>query len=275
MLKTMNAPQRAVLYAIGFLFAFLALFPLLWMAISGFKGKTEVLATPVRIFPETWLFSNYTEILTDETFLRAAGVTFAGAILFAVVGLGINSMAAYAFARLEFRLKGALWTYVIMTMFIPGMAIMVTSFVVVTRLGMLDTLAVLIIPGMASAGGIFFIRQFYLNIPIAVEEAALIDGASRFKIYTTIFLPMSYPPFVIVGIGAFLGYWNAYIWPVMTITDESLFQISQYLAQFRSGRGSELGLMLAGATLGAVPTIGLFLVFQRYIIQGIKISGLK
>ncbi|WP_309120555.1 carbohydrate ABC transporter permease [Paenibacillus sp.] len=274
-MKTMSASQRAAVSVIGFLFAIFALFPLLWMAISGFKAKTEVLRTPVRIFPEAWLFSNYGEILSDPAFTRAAFVTFVGALIFAVVGLGINSMAAYAFARLDFRFKGALWLYVITTMFIPGMAIMVTSFVVVTRLGMLDTMSVLIIPGMASAGSIFFIRQFYLNIPMAVEEAALIDGASRFKIYTTIFLPMSYPPFVIVGIGAFLGFWNAYIWPVMTITDESLFQISQYLAQFRSGRGSELGLMLAGATLGALPTIGLFLVFQRYIIQGIKISGLK
>ncbi|TLS49526.1 carbohydrate ABC transporter permease [Paenibacillus antri] len=274
-MKTMSASQRAAVSVIGFLFAIFALFPLLWMAISGFKAKTEVLQTPVRIFPEVWLFSNYGEILNDPAFTRAAFVTFVGALIFAAVGLWINSMAAYAFARLDFRFKGALWLYVITTMFIPGMAIMVTSFVVVTRLGMLDTMSVLIIPGMASAGSIFFIRQFYLNIPIAVEEAALIDGASRFKIYTTIFLPMSYPPFVIVGIGAFLGFWNAYIWPVMTITDESLFQISQYLAQFRSGRGSEFGLMLAGATLGALPTIGLFLVFQRYIIQGIKISGLK
>jgi multiple sugar transport system permease protein len=274
-MRTMNPVQKSGVYLVGFLFAFLALFPLLWMAISGFKAKTEVLMTPVRILPEAWLFSNYFDILQDQMFIKSMTLTFIGAIVFAVFGLLINSMAAYAFARLEFRFKNTLWLYVIMTMFIPGMAIMVTSFIVVTRLGMLDTLTVLIIPGLASAGYLFFIRQFYLNIPIAVEEAALIDGASRFGIYRHVFLPMSYPPFVIVGIGAFLGYWNAYIWPVMTITNPELFQISQYLAQFRSARGSEFGMLLAGSTLAALPTIGLFLIFQRYIIQGIKISGLK
>lgn len=162
-----------------------------------------------------------------------------------------------------------------MTMFIPGMAILVTSFIVVTKLQMLDTLAVLVLPGVASAGHMFFIRQFYLNIPLALEEAALIDGAGRFKIFSHIFLPMSYPVFVIVGIGSYLGYWNSFVWPTMTITNVNLFQIMQYLATFRSERGTEMGMLMAGSSLAAVPTIVLFLIFQKYIIRGIKISGLK
>jgi multiple sugar transport system permease protein len=266
---------KTLIYLIGYLVAIVALFPLVWLAIAGFKGKTEVLATPFRFFPSEWLFSNYVTIFQDELFSKALLTTFVGAVIFAAGGLIVNSMAAYVFARLEFRFKKILWVYVIMTMFIPGMAILVTSFIVVTKMHMLDTLSVLILPGLASAGSMFFIRQFYLNIPLALEEAAMIDGANRFGIYFHVFLPMSYPVFVIVGIGAFLGYWNSFIWPTMTITNPELFQIMQYLATFRSERGSEMGLLMAGSTLSAIPTIVLFLIFQKYIIKGIKISGLK
>ncbi|WP_178021745.1 carbohydrate ABC transporter permease [uncultured Paenibacillus sp.] len=266
---------KIVLHAAGILVACIALFPLLWMAIAGFKAKTEVLSTPFRFFPERWLVGNYISILQDNMFLKSMIITFGGAVLFAALSLAINASAAYVFARLEFRFKRVLWVYVIMTMFIPGMAILVTSFIVVTKLQMLDTLAVLVLPGVASAGHMFFIRQFYLNIPLALEEAALIDGAGRFKIFTHIFLPMSYPVFVIVGIGSYLGYWNSFVWPTMTITNVNLFQIMQYLATFRSERGTEMGMLMAGSSLAAVPTIVLFLIFQKYIIRGIKISGLK
>lgn len=274
-MKAKELYVKIIVYSIGVLVACGALFPLLWMMIAGFKGKTEVLATPFQFFPERWMFSNYAEIFRDQMFLKSMGITFGGAVVFALLSLIINSMAAYAFARLEFRLKGVMWIYVIMTMFIPGMAILLTSFIVVTELGMLDTMAVLILPGVASAGHMFFIRQFYLNIPLALEEAAMIDGASRLRIFTNIFLPMSYPVFVIVGIGSYLGFWNAFVWPTMTITNEDLFQIMQFLATFRSQRSTELGLLMAGSTLAAIPTIVLFLIFQKYIIRGIKISGLK
>jgi len=273
--RTQNRIQSAALSVIGGAIALIALFPLLWVAIAGFKEKTEVLSTPFRFFPKQWLVANYTDILGDATFLKSMGVTFGGAILFAALSLLVNATAAYAFARLEFRFKGFLWVYVILTMFIPGMAILLTSFIVVDKMGMLDTLSVLVLPGVASAGHMFFIRQFYLNVPLALEEAALIDGAGRFRIFSSIFLPMSFPVFVIVGIGSYLGYWNSFIWPTMTITNPDLFQIMQYLYNFRSERSTELGMLMAGSALTALPTIVLFLIFQKYIISGIKISGLK
>lgn len=267
--------QKTALTSIAALVTALALFPLLWVILAGFKGRAEVLATPFRFFPKQWLVQNYTDILGDPAFLKAMGVTFGGAILFAALSLGVNSAAAYVFARLEFRFKKVLWVYVITTMFIPGMAILLTSFIVVNKMGMLDTLGVLVLPGVASAGHMFFIRQFYLNIPLALEEAALIDGAGRIRIFTSVFLPMSFPVFVIVGIGSYLAYWNSFVWPTMTITNPDLFQIMQYLYTFRSERATEMGMLMAGSALSATPTIILFLIFQRYIISGIKISGLK
>lgn len=260
---------------VALVFLFAALFPLVWMLIAGFKSKTEVLQTPFQFFPEMWNWRNYTQIASDPTFLRSMLWTFGGAVLFAAGSLVVNSLAAYAFARLEFRGKKILWLIVITTMFIPGMTILLTSFIVVTKLQMLDTLAVLVIPGLASAASIFFIRQFYLNIPSSLEEAAMLDGAGRFRIYLHLFLPLSKPPFVVMGITAFLAYWNSYVWPIMTVTSPENFVLQQYLAGFRSERTSELGLLMAGSTLAMLPVLILFLIFQRQIIGNIKMAGLK
>jgi len=134
---------------------------------------------------------------------------------------------------------------------------------------------VLIIPGAASAAQMFFLRQFYLNFPVAVEEAALIDGASRFQIFLRVFLPQSIAPFVVMGMGSYLAYWNAYVWPVLTITNPDLTQIMQFLGNFRSDRGNDWGLLMAGSTLAALPTILLVLIFQRYIVNGVRIAGMK
>lgn len=251
------------------------LFPLAWMAMAGFKGRTEVLRSPFQFFPEVWRFDNYADILRDPQFMRAMGVTFVGALIFTVLSLAVNSLAAYAFARLDFRGKRFWWVYCITPMFIPMMAIMLTSFMVVTKLNMLNTLAVLIIPGVASGAQMFFLRQFYLGFPIAVEEAALLDGASRWQIFVRLFLPQSGAPFVVMGIGSYLAYWNAYVWPVLTITDPNLTQIMQFLGNFRSERGNDWGMLMAGSTLASLPTIVLLLVFQRFIVNGVRISGIK
>lgn len=260
---------------VGLVFIVAALFPLAWMLIAGFKAKTEVVQTPFQFFPEVWRWENYAQILADPTFARTMGWTFLGAVLFTVLSLTVNAFAAYAFARLDFRFKRTLWVVVITTMFIPGMTILLTSFIVVTRLSMLDTLAVLVIPGAASAGAVFFIRQFYLNIPASLEEAAMLDGCGRFGIFVRIFLPLSKPPFVVMGITAFLAYWNSYVWPIMTITTPERFVVQQYLATFRSERSTELGLLMAGSVLAAAPVVILFLIFQRQIIGNIKMAGLK
>lgn len=251
------------------------LFPLVWMGLAGLKSQEEVLATPLKFFPSVWHFDNYATILKDPAFQKAMGSTFLGAVLFMVLSVAVNAAAAYVFARLEFRFKKFWWIYVMTTYFIPAFSITITSFVVVSKLGMLDKLAVLILPGVASAYSMFFIRQFYLNIPLALEEAALIDGANRFTIFTRIFLPMSLPPFAIIGIGAYLGYWNAFVWPVMTMTNEDWFQIGQYIFNFRSGRVAEMHLLMASTFLATLPTVILFLIFQRYIVANLKMSGLK
>ncbi len=249
--------------------------PLAWMLIAGFKTKSEVVRTPFQFFPDVWMIDNYTSILADQEFVRAMIVTFIGGVVFTALSITVNSMAAYAFARLDFWGKRLWWVFCIVPLFIPAFAILLTSFVVVTNLGMLNSFAVLIIPGVASAYQMFFIRQFYLSIPLALEEAAMIDGASRWQIFVRVFLPQSWGVFVVVGVTSFLGYWNAYVWPILTIQNPDLFQIQQYLGNFRMERGTEWGLLMAGSLLSVLPLILLVLVFQRYIVNGVRISGLK
>jgi multiple sugar transport system permease protein len=270
-----SIPTRIVSAVLMVLISVSVLFPLAWMAISGFKGKTEVLRTPFQFFPDMWNFDNYIQIAADPEFSRAMIITFVGAVIFTAFSLAINSAAAYAFARLDFAGKRFWFAVCITPMFIPMMAILLTSFMVVSQLGMLNTMAVLIIPGLASAAQMFFLRQFYLNFPVAIEEAALIDGASRWQIFTRIFLPQSMAPFVVMGLNAFMGYWNVYVWPILSITDLCLTQMLEFLGYFRSVRGNDWGLLMAGSMLAAIPTIVLVLIFQRFIVNGVRISGIK
>ncbi|MFN8520342.1 MAG: carbohydrate ABC transporter permease [Chloroflexota bacterium] len=249
--------------------------PLAWMLIAGFKSKSEVVRTPFQFFPEVWHIDNYTSILQDHAFVQAMTVTLLGGAIFTILSITVNAMAAYAFARLDFRGKPLWWVFCIIPLFIPAFAILLTSFVVVTNLGMLNSFAVLIVPGVASAYQMFFIRQFYLSIPLALEEAAMIDGASRWQIFVRVFLPQSLGIFVVVGVTSFLGYWNAYVWPILTIQNPDLFQIQQYLGNFRMERGTEWGLLMAGSLLSVLPLLLIVLVFQRYIVNGVRISGLK
>lgn len=261
----------------GLCVAFLALFPLAWMLVSSFKPETEVLAVPFRFLPTTWLLDSYKRLFKDTTFPYALAMrnTAFVAIVAAISSISINSMAGYAYARLDFTGKKLLWRITILTMYIPGITILLTSFILVNQLGMLDTFAVLILPGLASAYSIFFFRQFFLNMPVAIEDAALIDGASRFRIFLQIYLPNAKSPFIILGTGAFLGYWNSFLWPTMTITSKDYIQIMQVIRSYNSIYSSKYGTVLAGSTLAAIPPILLFALIQKHIIKGIIISGIK
>jgi multiple sugar transport system permease protein len=272
-----NRSFEAFSSALSVLVTLIALFPLAWMAVAGFKPEREVLSVPLHILPSAWKLDSFRRLFADTTFpfLAAMRSTLLVSTAAALLSLTVNSMAAYAFARLEFRGKRALWVATIMTMYIPGITILLTSFILVRNLGMLDTLAVLILPGVANAYSIFFFRQFFLNMPASLEEAALIDGATRFRIFTHVYIPNALSPLVIIGVGTFLGYWNSFIWPTMTVTKISHLQVMQVIRSFSSMYSTRYGTVMAGSTLAALPPIILFLVFQRHIVKGIIISGIK
>lgn len=270
-----HSVKKGIVIVIGILVASISLFPLIWMIIAGFKSQTEVLAYPFKFFPEQWQISNYIELFQDSAFVRSLFMTFLVAAVSTILVIFVNSMAAYVFARFKFRGKNVIWSYVLMTIFIPSIAILIPSYIVVSKLGMLNTIWVLIVPGIASGMNIFLMHQFYVEIPVELDEAAVVDGASRWQIYWHIFVPMSKPVFILVGMTAFLGYWNSFIWPIMTISDEKLFQIMQIISYFRSDYSNNWAKIMASSTIAAIPVISLFLVFQKHLIEGLKLSGIK
>lgn len=264
-------------YIFCFFLVVLCAFPLIWMVLSSFKLDREVWAYPVRILPRQWLTKNYVTLFGNKSLNYASAMMSTGivAVSHTILTLFIETAAAYAYARLDFPGKKILWRVTIFTMFIPNIAILLTSFVVVKKLGMLNTLSVLIVPSLAGAYGIFFYRQFFLNIPLSMEEAALIDGASRIKIYWTIFLPNARAPMVLLGTGCFIACWNSFVWPSLTIMDTNLYQVMQVIRSFRNQYTEAYGVVMAASVIGAIPPLILFMVFQRDIVKGMLISGIK
>ncbi len=255
----------------------LCAFPLVWMVVSSFKLDREVWAYPFKFFPDRWITNNYVTLFTTKrvNFVGSLQNTAIVAVTHVVLTLFIETAAAYAYARLNFRFKTLFWRVTLFTMFIPSIAILLTSFVVVKELGMLDTLWVLIIPSLAGAGGIFFYRQFFLNVPLSMEEAALVDGASRLRIYYSVFLPNAKSPMVLLGTGCFIGCWNSFIWPSITISSVDKYQVMQVIRSFRNQYSEAYGVVMAASVLGAIPPLLVFLFFQKYIIKGMLISGIK
>ncbi len=276
--KKKAKPAVVIFTILALVVTAISLFPLLWMFLSSFKINKEILPSKAfRFFPSQWVQDNYIKLFEDTTyyFWRAMRSTAFVSVTAALLSVTVNSMAAYAYARLDFTFKRLFWRITVLTMYIPGITILVTSFVVANRLGILDSYAVLIFPGLANAYSIFFFRQFFLNMPMAVEEAALIDGAGRFRIYWSIFIPNALSPFVIMGTGAFLGYWNSFLWPAMTVTNGAYLQVMQVIRSYNSIYVNNYGVVLAGSLLAALPPVILFLIFQRYIVKGLMISGIK
>lgn len=267
--------SRVILVTLSILLLAAVIFPLLWMVISSFKPTAEINTIRLKVFPSEWVTEHYTELFEDGTFVRSIIITFVGAAIFALGGIAINAMAAFAFARIDFAFKKVLWVYVILTMFVPFMSIFVTSYIIVFRLGMVNSLSVLIVPALATAANVFFFRQFYLFFPRSLEEAAIMDGCTRMGVFLRIFVPNSLAIFVIIGIQRFMGYWNSYIWAVMTIANERLYTVMQKLSYFRNDYGNDWGPIMAGSVIAAIPPLLLLLAFQRYIIQGVKITGMK
>lgn len=276
--KRRKLAAKAGFIAIGALVALLVVFPIVWMIPSAFKDKRELFSLPNHFLPQKFSLDNFREVfeLYNIDFMTTVGSTLAVALTAVAISLVINMLAAYAFARLEFPGKGPLFGLVMLSMFIPGVTILLTSIKLVSDLHLLDTFWGLVLPGAASAYNIFFFRQFFLGIPTSVEEAAILDGSSQFGIFVRIFIPLSVTPMVIIGISTFMGYWNSYLWPTLTIIKNTQWQqVMQVLRILNGSKAGDYGVVVAAALMALVIPVTLFAVFQKYIMQGIAISGIK
>ncbi|WP_461003499.1 carbohydrate ABC transporter permease [Streptomonospora sediminis] len=260
-------------FALLAVLALVALFPLFWMVSSSFKGPAEVTGTAP--LPADPTLDNFVHVFTQVPFLRYMFNSLLVATVVTVVSLFFHSMAAYALARLRFPGREAVFVFVFSTLLITVPAILVPLFLVVRELGLLDSYAGLIVPAIFNAFGIFLLRQFYLGIPDELEEAARMDGAGYWRIYWSIILPLSRPIFAALAVFFFLANWNAYIWPLVVTSDSSLIMVQNGIAGFQDQFGADWNYVIAAATVAAVPTMAVFMVFQRQIVASVKTSGLK
>lgn len=248
-----------------------SLFPVFWMLISIFKTKREAAAGI--FFPSHPTFDAFKQL--DLVFFNSLLMTFVGALISVSMCVIINLCAAYAFARIDFHGKKYLWATILIPMFVPGMTILVPLYLLCSQLRILDTLFVLIIPGVAQAGHIFFMRQFFLNVPNSLEDAAKIDGANSLQIFMHVFVPLSTGPTFIVALGAFMGYWNAYLWPVLVIERESLKQIMQIVQSYKPSHDPNWPLIMAASMIATSIPLTIYFIFNRRIVDSLKISGIK
>lgn len=269
--------QRVLIYALLIFIALLILLPLLWMLSTSFKPKSQWFSQTIDWIPRTFTLDNYNTLLNNPTtpivrwFINSTLV----ATLATALVLTIDSLAAYAYARMEFPGRRILYGLLLTTLFIPGIMFLIPNFLTVYRLGLLNNYGGVIAPGLAGVFGIFFLRQFFESVPKELEESAEIDGATKFQTFYKIVLPLSKPALATLGILTFLGSWNDFLWPLLILRDRALQTLPPGLRTLQGAYTSEYGLMMAGAVIVAVPVLIIYIFLQRYIVESVASTGIK
>lgn len=253
--------------------ALMILFPLLWMISIAFKTPAESFSA--NLFPERPTLENFKYVLTGVPFLRYMANSFFVSASVTVIALFFHTMAGYALARLRFPGREIIFLAIFSTFLVSLPVVIVPLFVIVRAMGMLNTYAGLIVPAIFNAFGIFLLRQYYLSLPREIEEAAIVDGASYWRIYWSIILPLSRPIMSALAILFFLANWNAFLWPLTVASRADLWVVQVGIANFKSQYSASWNYMMAASTIVAIPTLVLFIIFQRQIMDSLKTSGLK
>lgn len=252
------------------------LYPFLWMVSASLRSLEEIAVSGMGIWLDSWRWENYTKALTSFPFGRYLLNTLITTV-FPIIGTVLSSsIVGYAFARLKVRGSGILFVLVLSTMLLPGEVTMIPQFILFKNLGMLDTLYPLIVSAFfGSAFYIFLFRQFYSRLPVGLEEAAIIDGCGYFKIWLTIFLPLSKPALMSVGVMVFMGSWNNFMGPLIYINSDKWKTLMLGLAGFQGTYATDTNLLMAAAVVITLPCILLFFAAQKVFMEGLTFSGSK
>lgn len=276
------AGQKTVQVWLRLMFAYTALvigsavmiLPFLWVVSTSLKTSPEVFAYPVVWIPEVIQWDNYPMVLELLPFgrylLNTAFVTISVTILEVVTA----SLAAFAFARLRFRGRDKLFLLYLGTLMIPGQVTLIPNFLLMRWFGWIDTYLALIVPAAFSAFGTFLLRQFFLSIPRELEEAARVDGASPFRVYWQIIMPLSGPALATFAVFSFMTQWNAFLWPMIVTQSEETRTLTVGLRFFQDELVTQFNYLMAGTVMSIVPVLVLFLVLQRYFVRGIAMTGM-
>lgn len=251
------------------------LFPFVWMVSTSLTTTGELFKLPPQLIPNPIDGAAYERLFTEVPILRwvlnSVGVSLAVTFLQVMS----SAMAAYAFTRLTFRGRNAIFVLFLATLMVPFQVMVVPLFIELRYMGMLDSYAGLIIPEMAMPFGVFLLRQAFLGLPRELEEAAFMDGAGHVRNFFTLVLPLSKPAIATVAVFSFMGSWNNFLWPLIIINSPDLMTLPLGLSSLSSRFVTDWNLVLAGATISVLPIVAVFLFAQRYVLQGVAMSGLK
>ena len=252
--------------------------PLLLVLLTAFKSQSESRTVPPTYFPSDPSLRAF-----DVLFFQDAASPVArwflnslmAATLQALLVLAVCSLAGYALARMEFRGKNVIFTIIILTLFLPGFIFLMPNFLILDKLGWLDQIWALVVPGAAGAFGVFFMRQFFLGLPKELEESARLDGAGPLRTWWSIVLPNAKPALVTLGVLSYLNNWNDFIWPIYVLFSPERLTLPAGLSRLQGAYSIDYPVVMAGAMLAAIPVLALYVFVQRYVIEGVASSGVK
>ena len=255
--------------------AVLTALPLWWMLVASFMPTGEASSLPPRLWPSVPTLAQYHALFARLDLARAAANSLLVASLSTGFAVLLNSMAGYAFAKLDFRGRDRLFQLLVAALVIPGQIAMLPLFLLLKQLGMINTYAGVIVPSLASIYGIFLVRQYAQGIPDSLLDAARVDGASEWRIYRSIVLPWCRPILVTLGLFTFMGAWNDFLWPLVVLSDGDLYTLPVALAGLVGEHVQDTELMMAGAVITVMPVVLLFLALQRFYIAGVMGGAIK
>ena len=270
---------QVLLYTFLFVMALIIIFPFYWMIISSLKTTVEYRLPVPTLFPETIMWSNYLKVFTDDTLNldRLFINTVIVGVVSTILSLIITVLSAFAFARLEFKGKNALFAALLATMMIPGELFTITNYVTVTKLGWIDKYVVLIVPFLVSVFYIYLLRQNFMQIPNELYLAAKVDGTGDFKYLWKVMIPLSLPTLISITILKMMGAWNSYVWPRLVTTSEEMRLITNGLRDaFTDMSGqADIPAQMAAVTVVSIPLFLVFIFLRKYIMKGVSRSGIK
>jgi multiple sugar transport system permease protein len=249
--------------------------PFVWMFSTSFKPEPETTRLPLHWIPQNFTLENYHYIIFKSLLLRWLLNSLIVSTSVVCFELFVNSLAAFSFARIRFPGRDVVFTIVLATLMVPQQVTIVPLYLMVNSMGLISTYPAIMIPRLAMALGVFMLRQFFLQIPKEYEEAAEIEGAGRFLIYSRIMMPLTVPALSALAIFAFLGAWNDFMWPLIVANKATMFTLPVGLANFSGTYQYEYAKSMAAAVVASLPVLLVFLFFQKQFVQGVAMTGLK
>jgi len=252
-----------------------ALLPVIWLFFTAIKPPGEIFVFPPELFPRDPQWGNFATTWNSSNFPRWFYNTAFITVCVVIGQLLTSSMAAFSFSRLRYKARNTIFLAYLGTMMIPIQVTLIPTFILITRMGWQNSYQALILPGMFSAFGTFLLRQFFMTIPLELDEAARIDGASHFRIYASIIMPLSKTALVTLGVLAFLSTWNAFLWPLVVVNSDNMRTLTLGLVTFRGMFTADWNLIMAATVISIIPILATYLAAQKYFIEGVAMSSIK